>query len=95
MEAPEQRKRYSASSLQSLVGEEQIREDDEQCRKAIFLTCSIYDNPGSQVITRSTNYEEVKETVEANVKKGVQPWQANFKITPAEVTLEKYFQLAL
>lgn len=63
--------------------------------KAIFLTCFIYDNPGFQVITRSTNYEEVKETVEANVAKGVQTWQANFKITPAEVTLEKYFQLAL
>ena len=46
-------------------------------------------------MTRSTNYEEVKETVEANVAKGVQTWQANFKITPAEVTLEKYFQLAL
>ena len=73
----------------------QLGKSLNRSEKAIFLTCFIYDNPGFQVITRSTNYEEVKETVEANVAKGVQTWQANFKITPAEVTLEKYFQLAL
>jgi sugar fermentation stimulation protein A len=63
--------------------------------RAILLCCFIYDNPGFQVIERSTNYDEVKATVDASVAKGVETWQANFRITPIEVTLEKYFPISI
>ena len=63
--------------------------------RAILLCCFIYDNPGFQVIERSTNYDAVKATVDASVAKGVETWQANFRITPIEVTLEKYFPISI
>ena len=63
--------------------------------RAILLCCFIYDNPGFQVIERSTNYDEVKATVDASVAKGVETWQANFRITANEVTLEKYFPISI
>ena len=63
--------------------------------RAILLTCFIYDNPGFQVIERSINYDEVKATVDDSIKKGVETWQANFKITPTQVVLEKYFPIKL
>lgn len=65
----------------------------QEHERAIFLLCFIYDNPGFQVIGRSANYEEVRETVENSVSKGVELWQANFSITPKAVALKKCFPL--
>lgn len=64
-------------------------------QRAILLTVFLYDNPGFQVIERSTNYEVVKKTVNQSVSLGVEIWQANFKITPQDVTLERYFRIEL
>lgn len=64
-------------------------------QRAILLTVFLYDNPGFQVIERSTNYEVVKKAVNQSVSLGVEIWQANFKITPQTVTLERYFRIEL
>jgi sugar fermentation stimulation protein A len=63
--------------------------------RAILLTCFIYDNPGFEVIERSTNYEQVSAAVKKSTESGVEIWQANFQITPDGVTLEKYFKTNL
>lgn len=63
--------------------------------RAILLTCFIYDNPGFQIVEHSTNYDEVKRIVDNSVSKGVETWQANFKLTPEGVTLEKYFPIQI
>lgn len=63
--------------------------------RAIMLVCFIYDNPGFQIIERSTNYEEVKATVDESVSKGVETWQANFEITTEGVKLKKYFPIEI
>ena len=65
----------------------------EEHQRAILLTCFIYDNPGFRIIERSTNYDEVKSVVDSSISKGVETWQANFKLTPTGVTLEKYFKI--
>lgn len=62
-------------------------------QRAILLTCFIYDNPGFRIIEKSTKYDEVKEVVDNSISKGVETWQANFKITPTGVTLDRYFRL--
>ena len=64
-------------------------------QRAIMLLCFIYDNPGFKVIERSTKYEEVKRIVDENIAKGVEIWQANFKIDPVSITLEKYFRIEI
>lgn len=64
-------------------------------QRAILLTCFIYDNPGFQVIERSASYEKVKRIVNRSVARGVELWQANFKITPQEVSLERYFPISV
>lgn len=61
--------------------------------RAILLICFIYDNPGFQIIERSTNYKEVKTTFDDSVSKGVETWQANFTITPMGVCLKKCFKI--
>ena len=60
-----------------------------------MLICFIYDNPGFKVIEKSTKYEEVKRIVDENIEKGVEIWEANFKITPSQVNLEKYFRISI
>ncbi len=67
----------------------------EDHERAILLNCFIYDNPGFQIIEKSVNYAKVKATLDDSVSKGVETWQANFKITPEQVTLEKYFRINL
>lgn len=62
-------------------------------QRAILLTCFIYDNPRFQIGQKSTNYEQVKFAVSESAKKGVETWQANFKITPEGVSLLKYFKI--
>lgn len=64
-------------------------------QRAIFLTCFLYDNPGFRVTQRSTNYETVKSAVGRSLALGVEAWQANFKITPEQVVLERYFRINL
>lgn len=64
-------------------------------QRAIMLLCFVYDNPGFEVVEKSTKYEEVKRIVDENIEKGVEIWQANFKITPNEVNLEKYFRIEI
>ncbi|WP_369599413.1 DNA/RNA nuclease SfsA [Clostridium perfringens] len=61
--------------------------------RAILLNCFIYDNPGFQIIEKSTHYEEVKNAVDNSLKAGVELWQANFKITDKEIKLIKYFKI--
>jgi len=46
-------------------------------QRAILLTCFIYDNPGFEIIEKSTNYEEVRAAVDKNITLGVEMWQAN------------------
>lgn len=58
-------------------------------QRAVLLVCCIYDNPGFEVVERSTNYDEVKATMDASVERGVAVWQANFRITPVGVALQK------
>lgn len=60
--------------------------------RAILLTCFIYDNPGFEVINKSTNYEEVKAAIDKSTALGVEIWQVNFKILPEGVRLIKYFR---
>ena len=57
------------------------------------MNCFIYDNPGFQIIEKSTHYEEVKNAVDNSLKAGVELWQANFKITDKEIKLIKYFKI--
>ena len=58
-----------------------------------WCTQAAEDNPGFEVVERSTHYEEVKAAVDAAKARGVEIWQSNFKIAPERVTLEKYFQI--
>lgn len=64
-------------------------------QRAVFLLCFIYDNPGFKVIEKSTNYEQVSNAVNDCISKGVEIWQANFQLTPAQVSLDKYFRIEL
>jgi sugar fermentation stimulation protein A len=64
-------------------------------QRAILLVCFMYDNPGFQVIERSTNYEQVSKAVSEATNNGVESWQVNFCITPVGVKLAKYFRLNL
>ncbi|MBE5748107.1 MAG: DNA/RNA nuclease SfsA [Clostridiales bacterium] len=73
----------------------QLAESLEDHQRAILLVCFIYDNPGFKVVNKSTNYDQVKDTVSTSVHKGVEMWQANFRLTPTHVELEKYFPLQL
>lgn len=61
--------------------------------RAILLTCFIYDNPGFQVIEKSTNYETVKKAMDNCIAAGVEQWQVNFEITSTALYLKKYYKL--
>ncbi len=64
-------------------------------QRAIMLLVFLYDNPGFKVISRSTNYQEVFKVVQSSLAEGVEIWQANFKITPEQIELSRYFPLTL
>lgn len=83
----------STGRMQRHVGE--LAKSLEGHQRAVLLVCCIYDNPGFEVIERSTNYDEVKATVDASVARGVAVWQANFRIMPDGVTLQKVMPVAL
>lgn len=61
-------------------------------QRAILLTCFIYDNPGFEVINKSTNYIEVKAAMDKSKSLGVETWQVNFEIQPDGVRLIRYFK---
>lgn len=63
--------------------------------RAILLTCFIYDNPCFEVIERSTNYDDVRAAVSRSTERGVEMWQANYRLTPEGVSLDRYFRLHL
>ena len=65
----------------------------DEHQRAVMLICFIYDNPGFEIVEKSTNYDEVKDAVESSIRKGVETWQANFKISSTGVTLEKCFKI--
>ena len=71
----------------------QLGESLQERQRAILLTCFIYDNPGFKVSEPSTNYQQVQNTVRTSINKGVELWQANFKLTKDGVSLDKYFPL--
>lgn len=83
----------STGRMQRHVGELAKSLADHQ--RAVLLVCCIYDNPGFEVVERSTNYEEVKATTDASVARGVAVWQANFRITPDGVALRRAMPVAL
>ncbi len=78
--------------MQRHVGELAKSLADHQ--RAVLLICCIYDNPGFEVVERSTNYDEVKATMDESVARGVTVWQANFRIAPDGVTLQKVMPVA-
>ena len=82
----------STGRMQHHVGELARSLADRQ--RAVLLVCCIYDNPGFKVVERSTNYDEVKATVDASVARGVEVCQANFRIAPDGVTLQKVVPVA-
>lgn len=59
--------------------------------RAILLNVFQYDNPGYEIINRSTNYENVKDNVEKCVKNGLEIWQVNLKIDENGIELVKYW----
>ncbi|SPF69334.1 Sugar fermentation stimulation protein [Propionibacterium ruminifibrarum] len=79
---------FSSTSRMQRHVSELARSLDEH-HKAVLLTCFMYDNPGFAIIERSTNYDAVKATVDAGLTRGVEVWQANFRIAPDHVRLER------
>lgn len=63
-----------------------------QNERAILLNCFIYENPGFKVSDKSKHGDYIREQVQSCIKKGIEVWQVNFKITPAEVNLINYFE---
>lgn len=59
--------------------------------RAILLTCFLYDNPGFKP-SGSRRKEFVKEQVENCLKKGLEIWQVNLRITSTEVSIIRYFK---
>lgn len=62
--------------------------------RAILLNTFQYDNPGFEVINKSTNYEEVSSTVNECISKGVEIWQINMKIDAKGVELIKFWDIS-
>lgn len=64
----------------------------EQNERAILLNCFIYENPGYKVPNRNKHSNYIKDEVQSCIKRGIEIWQVNFKITPTEVNLVNYFE---
>lgn len=58
-------------------------------RRAVILYCLYYDNEGFRYY-RGTTYEKVMAAVSEVRAAGVELWQADFRITPEEVALQRY-----
>lgn len=85
-----------SSSIDRLIKHvAELRNSLQHNRRAIMLLVFMYDNPGFKVITRSKYYEKVRDVTTESFSNGVELWQANFKITPPHVSLDKYFRIDL
>lgn len=81
----------STGRMQRHVGE--LAKSLESHQRAVLLTCFIYDNPGFEVVEKSTNYDEVKAEMDAAQERGVEIWQANFELMPERVRLDRCFRI--
>lgn len=81
----------STGRMQRHVGE--LAKSLESHQRAVLLTCFIYDNPGFEVVEKSTNYDEVKAEMDAAQERGVEIWQANFELMPERVQLDRCFRI--
>lgn len=61
--------------------------------RAILINTFQYDNPGYEIINKSTNFEEVKSNVEQCINKGIEIWQVNMKIDEKGVELIRYWNI--
>lgn len=64
-----------------------LKEND----RAILLNTFQYNNPGYEIINKSTNYKTVSKNVTQCIEKGIEIWQVNLKIDPEGVELIKYW----
>jgi sugar fermentation stimulation protein A len=64
----------------------------KQNERAILLNCFIYNNPGYKVPNKNKNSNYIKGVVQSCIRQGIEIWQINFKITPEEVNLIRYFE---
>lgn len=65
----------------------------ESRERAVVLYCFFYPNPGFRFY-HGTTYEQVRTTVDACTKAGVELWQANFVQDAYEVAPTEYWQLS-
>ena len=65
----------------------------ESHERAVILYCFYYPNPGFRFY-HGTTYDEVRATVEACTKAGVELWQANFAQDAQGVKPMEYWQLS-
>lgn len=64
----------------------------QEHQRAILLNCFIYENPGYKVSNQNKNSGYIRKQVQSCIKRGIEIWQVDFKITPTEVSLIKYFE---
>ncbi len=70
-----------------------LSQDIDKNHRAVVLLCYLYQaQPFRPPETDNTN-KKIKKTVARAVVRGVEIWQANFKINEEEVSLTKYFRL--
>jgi sugar fermentation stimulation protein A len=60
--------------------------------RAILVNCFIYDNPRFKVPVKNKHSNYIKDIVQSCIKQGIEIWQVNFKVTPKEVNLIRYFE---
>ncbi|AIQ48586.1 sugar fermentation stimulation protein [Paenibacillus sp. FSL R7-0273] len=65
-----------------------LNENDQ----AILLVCFIYDSPRFIGSSDGKHSSYIRENVQSSIQQGVEVWQINFKITPTEVNLIRYFE---
>lgn len=63
-------------------------------QRAVMLMCFLYDNPGFQV-TRSAHHDEVRRHVNDALRRGVELWQTNFRLTPTHATVSTHHPISL
>lgn len=72
----------------------ELAESLKDNERAILLNTFQYDNPGFEVINKSTNYEKVSSTVKECIGKGVEIWQINMRIDAEGVELIRLWDIS-
>lgn len=72
------------------IGE--LTESLKENERAILLSCFIYDNSGYTGSKKGKYRNYIKESIQTSIREGIETWQVNFKITPTEVSLIRYFE---